>query len=696
MKRLMMCGAAVLLAAGARAGAETIMLPTYDGLRALVDDDLRREVRPGDHETKVPYWNRNATFFQYPPRMEFKSKNGAASYRYTVFDDLHNFFEVDAKKPELSLLDNWFDMPTGIVTVTCEALDAKGESIGVCGRKQFWKNARFKGEYPHPNVAYADAARRVFEYMLKNRNVTYLTDHGEPDRSYGLNAYETKMHGGNVQNMLEFARLCPERRDRALQIAKAEADYLLKIMQPADAPLAYFTLTYSAEPFPTEEGGAAFRGQSMNIYPANAMKFFIMLYEETKIEKYLTAAKQIASTFLKLQREDGTWYIRQYLKDGKPVIPNPMLPSPVIGPMLSLHRLTGDETYLKCADRATAWLERNSLKTYLWDGQFEDGLGASIPYDNLSKHMAAEAAFVEIERHPGDLSRRGMLRELLRWCEDQFVFWEKPGRPGPYDDPDWIFARYYIPAARTYPSSYEQYGCYTPIDASAAKMIRFYLAMYKEEGNILDLMKAKALGDSMLRELQHDGRIPTFWSSCASGGLDCDWMNCMGASAMALMRLSEYQDVCNELDVLARPAPIRPQLEFERDGKKFAPYWSGDVIDFTKTFPDGRNRHTAMPEYELTGAGTVTVPEDGDYVLELNADWRLWVKLDGREVYAMPDGLASHARHLQIANLKKGEHRLDFRFGSGSAGSSIFFRLTPAYVKTLAKPNAKAVVPSGI
>jgi len=71
----------------------------------------------------------------------------------------------------------------------------------------------------------------------------------------------------------------------------------------------------------------------------------------------------------------------------------------------------------------------------------------------------------------------------------------------------------------------------------------------------------------------------------------------------------------------------------------------------------------------------VTVPEDGEYVLELNADWRLWVKLDGREIYAMPDGTRSKVEHRQTLKLAKGEHRFDFRFGAGSKGAWLKFRL---------------------
>jgi len=695
IRQILFVVAAGLLATGRAADEAALLLPTYDGLRALVDDDLRHEIHPGDQAAGVPFWNQHAKFFQYPPRLGCEKLERAEKYRHYIYDDSHEVIERATTEPYLSAMDFWFDLPTGVVTVVSEGVDAKGKSVGLAGRRQFWKAAPFTGEYPHPKGAYVDAAKRIFEYMLSQPLVTDVTDRGEPNREYGLNAYETKMHGAILHGMLEYARLCPERRERALAIAKAEADYLISIMQPADAPLANFPLTYSAEALKTEERGAIeFRGQSMNIYPAHAATYFVMLYRVTRERKYLDAARRIADTFVKLQLPEGTWYIRQYLKDGRPVIENRMIPSDVCGVLEELAELTGERKYLETRARAVAWMENGPLRTYEWDGQFEDGLGEK-PYVNLSKHMSSNAAFVMLRAHPGDPRYLAQARELLRFAEDQFVFWEKPGRPGPFEDPEWPFARkYYIPPAYRYPSAYEQYLCYLPIDASATKMIRFYLEMYRREHRILDLMKAKALADSILAVQREDGSVPTFWGRGIWGSKQHDWINCMSSSALALMKISEYQEICDALDTLARPAAIHPELQLVRDGRPVTPVWKGDEIDFMTMFPDGRSYGTPMPEYEVTGTGTVTVPEDGDYVLELDGDWRLWVKLDGREVFAMPDGTRTPVRHLQIVRLTKGAHAVDLRFGAGSSGASLRFRLTPAYMKSSAKPDPKSVIPA--
>ena len=88
-----------------------------------------------------------------------------------------------------------------------------------------------------------------------------------------------------------------------------------------------------------------------------------------------------------------------------------------------------------------------------------------------------------------------------------------------------------------------------PIDASVAKLMRTYIALYKAEGRRLDLAKARALGDSMANNQDDSGRIRTYWIPEAGdddplagairlphGG---DWYNCMAADAWAIEQLME-------------------------------------------------------------------------------------------------------------------------------------------------------------
>ena len=92
------------------------------------------------------------------------------------------------------------------------------------------------------------------------------------------------------------------------------------------------------------------------------------------------------------------------------------------------------------------------------------------------------------------------------------------------------------------PSVLEQYRCYCPIDASVAKLIRYFLFMYDLTGNKLDLAKARTLGDSMTQIQEASGRIPTPFRKAPPSPWG-DWINCMYASAFAMKKLAEYDNI---------------------------------------------------------------------------------------------------------------------------------------------------------
>ena len=68
-------------------------------------------------------------------------------------------------------------------------------------------------------------------------------------------------------------------------------------------------------------------------------------------------------------------------------------------------------------------------------------------------------------------------------------------------------------------------------------MIAAYLALYRAEGHPLDLAKARALADAITQVQEPSGRVPTFWADKGNWISDAryDWLNCMAASAAALL-----------------------------------------------------------------------------------------------------------------------------------------------------------------
>lgn len=514
---------------------------------ALMDEnrrDLAHEVCPGGRDGQ-PFWNGRAKLFIYPPSFDFKRISGAAVYRFTAFDDAHVGHSFTAAEPTASLVPVWSEMPVGIVTLTCRAFGADGRDLGEAGRRTFWRAASFDPvQYRPAKRSYHDACRLALDHLFHWPDLAYLEARGEPDLSKETNftSYPSKMQSAVIHMMLRVAEAFPDRRERALRIARISAEYLLRTRAPDTSLLAGFTATYASN----GQRASDFRGQHMLIYPADAGRAFLAMHAATKDERLLGAAVKIARTYLRLQDKDGTWYLKMNEKDGTPVTRNRLVPTGVIGFLEELYAVTGDRTYRTAADRAFAFVERGPLTDWNWEGQFEDINPSSRKYQNLTKHNACDTAIYLVKRFPGDCRRIEQAREILRYAEDQFVIWRAPCRA---DGAGMWIPTYPFRSWRT-PAVLEQYNCYSPIDASAAKLICAYLAMHGAEGRPLDLAKARALGDSIVNNQDVSGRIRTYWipevgdDDPLAGAIRLphggDWYNCMAADVKALALLAEF------------------------------------------------------------------------------------------------------------------------------------------------------------
>ena len=519
--------------------------PGRAAIRAAVAEDLRHAIRPGG-VAQPGFWTRNSVRFMYPPTLEFLSVTGAHHYAFTVTGAKRDLtLRMRSEKPVLRFTSaDWEKIPVGNVNVVCEPRTASDRATGIVQDRFFWKKQPFTGDCPPAATDYATAARRAYAYLIGTPCLRHFAEKGVPDPDYELNCYPSKMHPAVIGAMLHYAKLEPSRADEALALARKVADYLLSLAEPEDAALPGFTPTYAGDKLAAKRN----RGRTMNVYPAGAGDAFLSFYGETKERKYLEAAERIASTYLKGQGEDGTWPLVQELKTGKVLCPNRLFPMPVIGFLERLHEVTGREEYRVAADRAFAFIDRGPLRDWNWEGQFED-VEPSGKYENLTKHPACATAIYCLKRFPGDVRRLEEARDVIRFAEDQFVEWTRPfdtpiGQRmviwGPLSAGWWTNS---APGHRLYPAVEEQYRCYVPVDASAAKLIRTYLALYRAEGRPLDLAKARALGDMMTRVQRADGSIPTWWNP--DGPRKDDWLNCMIASARALEELLEFRSFPN-------------------------------------------------------------------------------------------------------------------------------------------------------
>ena len=405
--------------------------------------------------------------------------------------------------------------------------------------------ARFKaGSYPPAARPYREAAKMAYRYMVSLPAMTTLVETGRPNQKYQHNAYVSKTHAAHIEAMLDWMRLEPEMRETAMRFAKASAEFLLKELEPGDAPLAFWPPTYGRKPLEFDpktdgpykkpsmignepEGAVKYRGEVMLLYPATVGIAFVDYWRETRDGRFLAAAGGMAETYLKTRREDGSWPLKMKLATGETVGENTLVPTRPLELFEKLFDATGEAKWRAAADGCFAWLEAHPLRDWNWDGQFED-IKPEKPYKNPTKHNAVDTMLYILKRFPGDRKRLATCRKILEFCEKRFVVWEAPVNHSAWPTPCVL----------------EQYSCFTPIDASSAKMIRAYLAMYRAEGRIEDLGKAKALADTVTRVQKPSGRIPTFWEGVDTGdsGLSAeryDWLNCMAAAAAALVELAK-------------------------------------------------------------------------------------------------------------------------------------------------------------
>jgi maltose/maltodextrin transport system substrate-binding protein len=333
-----------------------------------------------------------------------------------------------------------------------------------------------------------------------------------------LYCYSALEVGSVINAMLLYNKYFPE-NDTALIIAKMAADYLILNAEPKGAFLEYFPQVYEG----SDLNAGNFVDEIIMTEPASTGKSYLDLYEKTNEKKYFEAAERIANTYLKTQLPGGTWHIRINKKTGNPASEELCIPINIAGFLSVLVEKYKLIKYQKAVDSAIVWICENPVKTFNWTGQFED-VAAVKPYQNLSKYEASWFAQYLLNNLEKDSSYLFTAKELIAFCEDQFVVWENPGI---YDNWGNASSRWHTPAVL------EQYHCYVPIDASVVQMVNTFYLAYKKTDELIYREKAIALANSLINTQLDDGMIPTFWVP----GFTEFWNNCMVSSLTMLEAL---------------------------------------------------------------------------------------------------------------------------------------------------------------
>lgn len=503
------------------------------------EEDLLTPIRQGGIDNR-PFWNTYAKQFIYAPALEFARVDGATAYSFLAEDryhKIHSFVSQDSCAP---LSPIWNELPVGPIYLTVEALNATGKTLKTAGFRVFYKNAPFTDSYPAKVRTYAESAKLAYDYLFNMKEIQELAT-GKPNLDYELFCYPSKMYSSIISGMVNYAEMVPEMKEKAHAIAKGAANYLIEKAVPAGTPLEYLPQTYEGDKLAAKK----FPGIIMMLYPAGVGFSMLQLHEATDETKYLEYATRIGEQYLRLQQPNGSWFLNLNIADGMPKEKNYCTPTGIMSFLEKLANVTQQTKYRNAAQNGMPYLRR-MMDSFDWEGQFEDVEAQQVSFSNMTFHNATAMYLYLCKGNnvSDELIREA--REIQRYSEDQFIVWEQPGWAGSFNEWNWRtkeelqtrawgwFKSYHVP------STYEQYRCYVPIDGASCKMIRYFLMMYDLEKNPLDLAKARALGDSLTRLQEPNGRIPT-WAD-RDRPVSEDWINCMYGSANALKLLASYDE----------------------------------------------------------------------------------------------------------------------------------------------------------
>ncbi|MBK7379092.1 MAG: hypothetical protein IPJ03_08805 [Ignavibacteriales bacterium] len=500
--------------------------PDYKLLSEQSKLESLNPIRPGT-PGKQTFWNEKAARFIYAPAFNFNNSSWiiteTKNYRYTAFSfkDKKEYI-FTAETPYEPLTPIWNELPIGEVYLKVEAVSLDEKDFVLAGSRLFHKAASFSPPYPIAKYSFEKALGKGLHFIYNQSHIKKWLLTNKPDHNeHKLYCYSALEVGSVINAMLLYNKYYPE-NDTSIVIAKKAADYLILNSEPKGKPLEYFPQTYEGNNLTA----GIFGGEIIMTEPAATGKSFLDLYERTKEKKYFEAAERIANTYLKTQLPSGTWHIRINKENGKPVSDELCIPIKITDFLTILVDKYNLAKYQKAIDSAIDWIWDNPVKTFNWTGQFED-VAAVKPYQNLTKYEASWFAQYLLNNLKNDSTYIFLAKELIAFCEDQFVVWENPGI---YDNWGNSSNQWHTPAVL------EQYNCYVPIDASAVQMINTFYLAYKKTNDIIYYEKALALANSLVNTQKDDGMIPTFWVP----GFTEFWNNCMVSSLTMLEMFYNY------------------------------------------------------------------------------------------------------------------------------------------------------------
>ena len=496
----------------------------YQALNRQADKEYLQPFR-----TDVP-WNNFAKKFMYAPAFHFEPADGAASYLFTLTPEQGETVSFKASTPQAALSPVWDKLPEGNVSLTVDALDKQGKAIARVGERKFLKDFPFQGPYAGPACDYREAAIKGALYIHTMPEIQHWRTSDVPDMAYSHNTYPCKIIGATVRVECLIAKLLPERRENALEVARGAAKFLVDMSRPEGDPLAYFPPTYYLDKEASKRDWN--KGKTMTLEAASAGQAFLDLYDVTGEKQWLERAVNIGRTYVKLQHSDGSLPIKVDFVTGEPV--NEV--SAMLHPLLRyFKRLEGYGYGEFTAPRAKGeqWMDKVAIKTFNMTGQFEDVNVKGLQlYQNLTNCTAAPYASYLLTKGSPSAEDLRNAADLIRLSEDQFAHWAYHEKTA-----DGFYKR-------LAPCVHEQYHYEMPVDNSACNVANAWLDWYEETGDLLALAKAKAMIDNITRmQSPISGFTPTTWEwrDAAKNRNRTFWVNCSLSSVQILLRAADMQ-----------------------------------------------------------------------------------------------------------------------------------------------------------
>lgn len=484
-------------------------------------------IRPG-YAGRNPFWNVYAKKFIYAPAFDFKAIDGSIQYRFTATSAKYPERSISfmADTPTSALSPIWSKLPVGKTTLIVEGVDRNGKTTGVAGKRVFYRDYPFEGPYRTPALGYRESALMGMLYVHKMPQIQHWKENLEPDMTYSHNTYANKIIGATICLECLLAKEIPELREEAVIIAENAARFLIDQSFPEGHPLEFFPPTYYKNLIASKRSWNVGKTMTMDaLRPATA---FLDLYDLTEKRLYFEKALAIAHTYLKLQREDGSFPTKVDITTGTPVNNASAMLHPIVRFLRRLDQQYGITEYREMQYRCEQWMQRVAIETFDLEAQFEDINILNLnPYQNLTNCTAAPYASLLLTKQNPDDEEVADAIDLIRLSEDQFTHWNvTPRKDGLRHE--WT------------PNVHEQYRYETAVVSSVCNVANAFLDLYHYNGDKLAFAKAKALIDGISNmQYKTTGFIPTTYTYDPNRSPVSFWINCTFSAVNTLLRMSE-------------------------------------------------------------------------------------------------------------------------------------------------------------